>query len=571
MFHTKYHNPFRKNTKFYLGIIMTIIEGLLSSVVSFTILILVKILLESELNVEKIKQITLFLIIIFAIRFVLYGVGYTLGQIGGAQVSKSLRLQLGDKCKSVPLGRFQEGQVGSYINVLTANVASYEQVLTHKTGNLVKNGSILFMLIVYSLYLYPCAGILLCMISFTFVPELLLSFCIVNRYGSKRNDIYNEAVSNVVEYITGIQTLRAYGMTGKKNEALTKSLSEFGDISYLYEAKGIPLAFGFNILQWLSLPIVMLAGSKPWIHGELSSASFLMLSMIPILLSKLLMAISIDCFSVKNMMLAKKNIVDVFEEPEEVVCEEEFRPNDNQITFQNVSFSYDGKRTVLRDCDFVIPEGKLTAIVGDSGSGKSTIMNLIGKYYSPTAGTIVLGGLDLSKYPSEKVLSNISFVDQDVFLFNDTVKENIRYAKMNATDEEIKVACQKANCEEFVLKMSNGYDTIVGENGSFLSGGERQRLSIARAILKDSPIVLLDEATASLDIENELLVRQAIVNLLDSNKTVVVIAHTLPIVKEADSIIVINNETIAEMGTHNELLGNKGKYYQMWNAGQASC
>ena len=181
---------------------------------------------------------------------------------------------------------------------------------------------------------------------------------------------------------------------------------------------------------------------------------------------------------------------------------------------------------VLKKASFTIPQQSLSAIVGDSGSGKSTILNLICKYYTPQNGSITIGGRNIDIASSEQVLSYISLVDQDVFLFNDTVYNNIRYAKKNATDEEIQRACRLANCDLFIRSMENGYNTVIGENGSKLSGGERQRLSIARAILKDSPIILLDEATASLDIENELLVKQAVSNLLKADKTVVMIAHT---------------------------------------------
>ena len=204
----------------------------------------------------------------------------------------------------------------------------------------------------------------------------------------------------------------------------------------------------------------------------------------------------------------------------------------------------------------------------DATCGKSTILNLIAKYYEPTGGEIRIGGKPISHISAERVLEQISMVDQDVFLFDDTIRENIRHARPNATDEEIEAACREANCDGFIRKMEKGYDTPTGENGNLLSGGERQRISIARAILKNSPILLLDEATASLDIENELAVKQAIANLLKEKKTVVMIAHTLSIVKNADQILVVSGGKIAEAGTHDELLAKGGKYAAMWNAEQ---
>jgi ATP-binding cassette subfamily B protein len=230
------------------------------------------------------------------------------------------------------------------------------------------------------------------------------------------------------------------------------------------------------------------------------------------------------------------------------------------------------KEPILKDVSITIPDQKLTAIVGDSGSGKSTILNIISKYYEPEKGDIKIGGISTHNVGAEQVLSQISMVDQDVFLFDDTVRNNIRYARPSATDQEIEEACRLANCDGFIKKMAKGYETMVGENGNQLSGGERQRLSIARAILKNAPILLLDEATASLDVENELAVKDAIANLLREKKTVVMIAHTLSIVQKAAQIGVVSKGRIVESGTHEELLKKNGKYAAMWKAEQKlSC
>ena len=227
-----------------------------------------------------------------------------------------------------------------------------------------------------------------------------------------------------------------------------------------------------------------------------------------------------------------------------------------------------GGMPVIRDISLSVEQGEILAIIGPSGSGKSTILNLIAKYYEANGGTISIGGRPINHVAAERVLEQISMVDQDVFLFDDTIRENIRHARPNATDEEIEAACREANWDGFIRRMEKGYDTPTGENGNLLSGGERQRISIARAILKNSPILLLDEATASLDIENELAVKQAIANLLKEKKTVVMIAHTLSIVKNADQILVMGDGRIAESGTHEELLAKGGKYAAMWNAEQ---
>ena len=562
----KSHNPFRKNIKFVLGSIFTVIEGLMSSVVNFAVFILVFWLLEDNIDLNKIDALTLAVIVCFALRFLFYGIGYTLGQIGGATVSRQIRLFLGDKCKRIPLGRFTSGKAGAYINILTENVAKYERILTHKMPNLIKNGVIALMITAFASILYMPAGLIMLVAVALFIPEIMISFQIADNYGGRKAVIYNNTVSSVVNYITGIQTLRAYGMTGVKNEALTRDLKEFSDINYNYEARGIPLSFFFNILQWLTLPAIMIVCRGPWLQGQISSADFMMLCMVPILLARILMSMAIDIFSFKDMYISKEYIVKLANEKEEVQNDEPFVPDNYTIQFRNVFFSYEEGKEVLSHVNLVIPAGKLTAVVGDSGSGKSTIMNLIGKYYEPDQGEILIGNVNIRDYPSEAVLSRIALVDQDVFLFDDTVRENIRHARPEATDQEIEEACRKANCEEFINTMPEGYDTRIGENGSFLSGGERQRLSIARAILRDSPIILLDEATASLDIENELKVKRAIQNLLQENKTIVMIAHTLPIIRNANQIVVVDHGTVAEVGTHDSLIQKQGKYFNMWKA-----
>ena len=564
----KANDPFRKNVRFGIGVFFTVLEGLLSACVYMAIYLLLNMLLNNTVTIEHLNNLTFLIIGFFTVRLIAYGFGYTQGQIGGGAVSRQIRLYLGDKFKRIPLSRFHQGQIGQYVNTMTSDVSNYEQILTHRTGNLVKNISLSVMLILFVCFLYLPAGLILIAISLLFIPNMWLSFRIVKKYGNARNSVCAEAVSSIVEYVNGIQTLRAYGMSGTRNKTTTDILREYSKVSYKYEATGIPVSFFFNMLTWLSLPAVMLVTSKPWMLGIVSGVDYLMVAMMPMLLAKLYMTISVDLFGYKNMMISKRKIQAVVNEPEETGSMEPLHTATYEITFDNVDFSYVPGEPVLKHATFTVPDQKLTAIVGDSGSGKSTILNLIAKYYEATGGTISIGGKPINHVAAERVLEQISMVDQDVFLFDDTIRENIRHARPEATDEEIEAACQEANCDGFIRKMEKGYDTPTGENGNLLSGGERQRISIARAILKNSPILLLDEATASLDIENELAVKQAIANLLKEKKTVVMIAHTLSIVKNADQILVVSGGKIAEAGTHDELLAKGGKYAAMWNAEQ---
>ena len=564
----KISNPFQKNYRFILGIIFTVLEGFLSASVYMTLYLLILLLVDNNITMENLMKLTGLIVVIFVVRLVAYAFGYTQGQIGGGAVSRQIRLFLGDKFKKIPLSRFTQGQVGQYVNVMTSDVSGYEQILTHKMGNLVKNISLSAVLLVFVCYMYLPAGVILLAVSLLFIPNMWLSFHIVKKYGTARNTICAEAVSSIVEYITGIQTLRAYNMCGAKNQTTTSVLKNYSDVSYKYEEMGIPVAFTFNILTWLSLPAVMLVASQPWIDGTLRSVDYLMVCMMPMLLAKMYMAISVDLFGYKNMMISKQKIQKIVDESEENGVDKELKLASYDICFDNVKFSYVQGEPVLKGINLYAENEKLTAIVGDSGSGKSTILNLISKYYDVNSGDILIGGNSIKDISAERILEQISMVDQDVFLFDDTIRENIRHARPNATDEEIEAACKEANCVSFIQKMEKGYDTPIGENGNLLSGGERQRLSIARAILKNSPILLLDEATASLDIENELAVKEAISNLLKNKKTVLMIAHTLSIVKNADKILVVSDGKIVESGTHQELLRKNGKYAAMWKAEQ---
>lgn len=564
----KEQNVLKGNRKFHLSILCTVLEGLLSGSNFMLIYYVLQALWNNTLDMPVILKLTGGLFLIFVLRLGIYSYGYVQGQIGGASVSQNIRLYLGDKLKKIPLSRFNAAQTGDYINVATANVNSYETIMTHKTGDLAKNIALSLMLIGFVATLCVPAGVILLAADLLLIPALWFSFHQVKKYGARKSEICAENVSSIVEYITGIQTFRAYGIGGTKNKTVTEAMKAFSDISFLYEVKVIPVGMIHSILSWFSMPIVIWVAGRQWISGHLETVAFLLMCFLPLFLSKLSDTIFVDLTSYKNLMIAKQQIENVIHEKEDVESDVPFTPAGHEIEFRHVDFSYVKGEPILKDVSVTIPDHKLTAIVGDSGSGKSTILNLISKYYEADGGEILIGGCPAKTAGAEQVLAEISMVDQDVFLFDDTVKNNIRYARPSVTDAEIEAACREANCDEFIRRMSDGYDTVVGENGNQLSGGERQRLSIARAILKKAPILLLDEATASLDVENELAVKEAISSLLGNRKTVVMIAHTLAIVQKADQIIVISDGKAVESGSHEELLKKNGKYAAMWKAEQ---
>lgn len=562
------HDVLNKNRNFYIGVGGTVLEGLLSGSLFMLLYSVMQFLWSGQFDMNRVLVLTGMIVGIFLLRILIYSYGYTKAQIGGAEVSKNIRLFMGDHLKRIPLYRFTIGGTGDYINIITSDVNNYEKILTHKIGDLAKSFSLSLMLVAFVMTIYVPAGIILLTADLLLIPSLWLSFRMVRKYGNEKNAICAENVSSIVEYVSGIQTFRAYGVGGMKNKSVVDAMREFSRISFVYEAKVLPVGAGFSVLSWLACPLVIWVAYAPWAAGTLEAVDYLLICMLPLFCAKLSNTIFVDLTSYKNLMISKNKILSVMNEPEETGSMEPFQTDAHDIIFENVDFAYVSGEPVLQHASFTVPDQKLTAIVGDSGSGKSTILNLIAKYYEPTNGTISIGGQPINHVAAERVLEQISMVDQDVFLFDDTIRDNIRHARPDATDEEIEAACRAANCDGFIRKMEKGYDTPTGENGNLLSGGQRQRISIARAILKDSPILLLDEATASLDIENELAVKQAIANLLKEKKTVVMIAHTLSIVKNADLILVVADGKITEAGTHDELLVKGGKYAAMWNAEQ---
>lgn len=558
--------PIKWNKKLCISAFCTALEGLLSGSNFMLMYYLFQRLWQQKLDFKELLSLTGILAGIFVMRLIIYSFGYVQGQVGGAGVSKAIRLFLGDKLKRIPISRFQKANTGDYINVATENVNSYEKVLTHKIGDIIKNLTLTFMLIIFVGTMSIRASMILLVAAILFIPSIAISIRAVKKYGIQKNAICTESVSSIVEYISGIQTFRAYGIGGVKNKTVTKAMKAYSDISYQYEVKIIPDGAIYSILSWMTLPLEMIVAGNQWLNGEIETVSYIMICMLPLFFTKLLSTIFVDVTAYKNLMIAREKIDKVIEEKEEIVSQKRFNPSCFDIKFENVKFSYVPDEPVIKNLSMQIQDKQLTAIVGDSGSGKSTLLNLISKYYEPTQGNIKIGGQDISQLGANEVLAHIAMVDQDVFLFDDTIRNNIRYARPKATDAEIEAACKAANCEEFISCLPNGYETMTGENGNQLSGGERQRLSIARAILKDAPIILLDEATANLDIENELAVKKAIKNLLSKKKTVIMIAHTLSIVQHADKIIVISKGNVIEEGTHEILLSKNGKYAAMWKA-----
>ena len=472
------------------------------------------------------------------------------------------RLAIGTALKRVSLGYFQEKDTGTVLNSITTGLYTLENMGMRMIDTFV-GGYLSFFCIFILLFVIHPFGTLICL------AGVLLSFLclsLISRY-SKRNTLVQTGVNEkltraAVEYTRGLPMVKSFGMEGASFSAFRKACIEARKIALKIEWGFIP----FNCLHLLALKAagismiisVMTAG----LSGNLSLPMVLAFSLLSLTVFHSLepIADSAHILSIIN------NAMDQIEalSPDNYIDEDgkDISLSRYDIHFEQVRFSYDKgneKRNVIENVSFKAHEGTTTAIVGPSGSGKTTLCRLLARFYDVSGGRITLGGHNLKEFTCDSLLSNISMVFQNVYLFHDTVRANICFGTEQASKEEMIRAAKQARCHDFIMALPEGYDTVIGEGGSTLSGGEKQRISIARAILKNAPVVILDEATASLDPENEHLIQEALTELT-VGKTVIVIAHRLATIENADQILVINDGRIVQKGTHRQLAGQEGLY-----------
>jgi len=365
-------------------------------------------------------------------------------------------------------------------------------------------------------------------------------------------------VANVLEYTEGISEVKNYNMIKSSNDTLNLSIEENRKVSTKMECTIGPFEALTEIeLQIGSIGLILLSIIMT-IEGSLSVAVGITMILISLVIFNEIKASSTYSSLLRAMSEAMDKAENILNEKDMKDEGKTIIPKNRDIELKNVSFSYDQKQ-VINNVSLKIKEKSMVAIIGPSGSGKSTICKLISRFFDVDKGEITLGGINIKDYSINSLMKNFSFVFQNVYLFNDTIKNNIKFGKDNATDEEVIEAAKKACCHDFIMSLPNGYDTVLDDGGSNISGGEKQRISIARAMLKDAPIIILDEATANIDPENEKLLTVAF-NNLTKDKTVIMIAHKLNTVKNADDIIVLDNGEIKEEGTHDKLINNDGIY-----------
>ena len=476
------------------------------------------------------------------------------------------RLKIGEALKRVSLGYFQTNDTGAILNAITTGLATLENMGIRMVDGFI-GGYLNFLCILLFLgFMVPeCALIALggVLVSFMFLLMISKRSADNTRVLNDENERLTRAT---LEYTRGLPVVKSFGMAGASVRDFTEACVRAKKIALKIEWGFIP----YNCLHLFALKAasvwmiiaVMYAGLAGKLDlGMVLIVSFLSMSVFnsvePIADSAHVLSVINNAFD-KMEMFSDANLLDA--EGKDI------RPESFDIEFTNVDFSYSNAHTiedrkVLKEVSFTIPEGSTTAIVGPSGSGKTTICNLIARFYDVTGGRITVGGVDVKEYSLDSLLKNISMVFQNVYLFNDTIRANICFGRENVSEEEMIDAAKKARCHDFIMELPDGYDTVIGEGGGTLSGGQKQRISIARAILKDSPIIILDESTASIDPENEHLIQGALTEL-SQGKTVIIIAHRLATIEAADQILVVDDGRIAERGKHDELLNIGGRYAQ---------
>lgn len=469
------------------------------------------------------------------------------------------RISLAERLRQLPLSFFEKKNLTDLTNVILKDCEVLEHNFSHVMGQFV--GAILSTCIIaISLFFVNWK---LALSALWVLPITLLivatSGKVQNIFSKKKNDASLECLDGVQECIETIKELKANNCEEQYLKGLDKKIENVEKKSLVTELMTAVFVANSSLLLKLGIGTTALVGAALLVKNKITVMTFFMFLLV---VSRIYEPMSTALMNLAAIIAQKLNIerMNEFNDYKVQTGNREFKNKGYDIEFKNVGFSYNDKETILDNVSFIAKQGQVTALVGPSGSGKSTVSKLCARFYDINKGKILIGGEDISKVDPEELLKRYSIVFQDVNLFDNTILENIRIGKKGATDEEVLKAAKEANCDEFVQKLPNGYNKVIGENGCNLSGGERQRLSIARALLKDTPIILLDEATASLDVENETVIQEAISKLI-KNKTVLIIAHRMRTVTNADKIVVLKDGIVAEQGTPNGLINN-GKIFK---------
>lgn len=472
------------------------------------------------------------------------------------------RIEVAEKIRKLPLSFFNRKDLSELTTNIMGDCATIENMLSHVVPQLIGYScSSVITCVLLAFYDWRMASAIFCTLPIAFLI-VIIGKGFEKKLGEKQVQSKLAVSNEVQEYLDGIKIIKGFGISGEKFKTLDRALKNMMWAAIKFEGiSGIFVTISTMVLK-VGLGVVVLVGVKLIVIGSLDPITFLafivigsriyspLISVLTLLPELFYMLTSIErmkSLQTESTMEGRNDVL--------------FK--DFSINIDHINFSYKQK-SVINDLSCVIPSNKMTALVGPSGSGKSTLLQLIARFWDVDKGMITIDGNDIKTIDPETLMLSMSFVFQNVILFDDTILNNIRIGRHDASDEEVKLAAKKARCDELIARLPHGWDTLIGENGSKLSGGERQRISIARALLKNAPIVLLDEATASLDPENEVYIQQAISELV-KDRTVIVIAHRLKTIITADQIIVLDKGSIVEQGSYQQLIDNNGLFTRLYS------
>ena len=503
----------------------------------------------------------------YAVKVAGYALSTMLAHVSAYTILEGLRLRAADRLMGAPLGEVESRPIGAMKSTIVDRIEDIEPPLAHMIPELSSN-ILLPLVVVIVMFLIDWRMGLALLVT---IPVALIPMAFGMKSYNKNYAAYMEANAHVnsviVEYVEGIQVVKAFSQGERSYQKFARAVSSFKDFTMnWYRCAWASMNLCLSILPTTLLGTLPV-GVYLYQAGVLDPAQVTLCLMMALGIVSPLMSATAFINSMKSMQFAVKDTRELLDLPQLSQAEQDVPLDGRAMRLRDVSFSYGGQdgKEVLHHLDLTIPQGKFTALVGPSGGGKSTIARLAARFWDVTSGSITLGGHDIRELPLKQLSREISFVTQDNFLFDCSMKENIRLGRPGASDEEVFAAAKAAQCEEFVSRLEHGWDTAAGDAGKQLSGGERQRIAIARAILKDAPVVILDEATAFTDPENEDKIQRSIM-ALSKGKTLLVIAHRLSTIQNADQIVVLEEGEIVDRGTQRELLDRCPLYQTLWAA-----
>lgn len=555
--------------KFQISIVLGVIQAVCEAMKIPAIMIVLMDITDNTLSSKTVFLSLAIMFVSITVDFFVRKKSAMLQTEAGYNAAANKRIEIAQHLRYLPMGYFNKNSLGSITSVATNTMENLGDVATRvvmmSTQGILNTALIIVMLLCFDfrIGLIAAAGVIL-----FFVVNSLLQKA-GDKLSAEKVESDQKLVNEIMEYVQGIAEVKSYNLFGKQTKKLNKAIDNNVKVNTEMEFAFIPYMTIQNIITKLTGAVMMFFSVLLYLNGSMSLmicigmtiCAFMLYSSLEQAGSYSALLRTIDICIDKAQKILDLDTMDI--DGKDII------PQNYDIDVNNIEFSYD-KRKIIDGISLHIPQKTTTAVVGPSGGGKSTLCNLISRFWDVDRGNIRLGGIDVREYSMDSLMKNFSFVFQNVYLFADTIANNIAFGRENATREEIVTAAKKACCHDFIMSLPDGYDTVIGEGGASISGGEKQRISIARAIMKNAPIIILDEATANVDPENEKELVEAI-DALTKEKTIIMIAHRLKTVRNADQIVVVESGKIAQLGTHTLLMQEGGIYKNFVNARQQAA